>query len=221
MASPIARTDEDPGPTAYLKTLLGETALWTGESFGGTYDLERALQLNSAISYTQINKPSSISLIASQDNAFIASLSIDEGGSDIRVIVYRTETGLLEEAWTSVAIIGPEAHGDDRREKISLRGWISCDGRRVLVEYRPDYSDSRRIVTANQGRTWAPFRIAGARYDSGGISRPTIITFFTLETEVVLGAVDRGELSMSILQQLGLVFAHGPLRLEMDTSCRM
>jgi hypothetical protein len=167
MASPITFTDGEPEPTAYVKRLLGETALWTGETFHGSYDLERVLKLNSAISYTQTNISSSISLIASQDNAFIASLSIDEGGSDIKIVVYRTEANVLDEEWTSVATMGPEAHSDYRREKISLKGWISCDGRRAMVEYTPDY-DSHRIVTSDQGRTWAPFRMAGASYDSDG-----------------------------------------------------
>lgn len=167
--SPAAPADRETGPTVYLRALVGETAVWTGEEFRGTYDLERLLQLNTAISYTQNNTPSSISLLASQDNAFIASLSIDEGGPYVKVVVYRTAANSLDEEWTSTAIFTETQSVYRReREKPSLLGWISCDGRRVMVEYRPDYSDGRRMITSDQGRTWAPFRMSGARYDSHG-----------------------------------------------------
>lgn len=197
MALPVlpAPADGPAEPTAHYRILLGEPAVWTGEEIRGTYDLERRLNLNTGLSYTQNNAHSFISLVTSQDNAFIASLSVDKGGSDVKVAVYRTDANSLDEEWSSTAIF-PVSQSVYRGEweKPSLLSWISCDAMRMMVEYRPDSLDSHRMITSDRGRTWAPFRMSGAHYDShGDVSADDSLIFFH-RSGVGFGGGGQGEI---------------------------
>ncbi|KAF8520010.1 hypothetical protein BU17DRAFT_65658 [Hysterangium stoloniferum] len=193
MASPVwPFAPADGKLVVSFKTLLKENAVWTGKY----HNLEHDLRLNKVIHYRQNNAFSTISLVASQDNALVASLSRDEGSSDIKIIVYRTGENSLEEVWTSTAVfkkspeqvlgIAPSC------KRLDIMRWKEDDDRTDVESLRPT-----KVVLGHLSLCQVPSIIPM------GISPVTIVTFSSCETEVVLGMVDMAKSSTCILRGPG------------------
>ncbi|KAL0953213.1 hypothetical protein HGRIS_004467 [Hohenbuehelia grisea] len=171
-SAPLDSTETEP--TIYLQEILPDTTLWLNQRLdgAGVYEIERRLKLNSCITFERDQKQIQHCLIASQGNEYVAALAADIAANELAVIVYRTATDSMQQVWTSRLTLHPSGNPSTwgmHRENMTLHGYISADGERMLVEYNLDYGDPTFHTTVDRGMVWTQLRLKNIHYDSHGV----------------------------------------------------
>jgi hypothetical protein len=173
--------DDGPQPKIFARTILEKRVRWAStDRIGSLLDFERIIKLNSCMSFVRNQKPIGHTLIFSQGNEYVASVIADASANDIEVIVYRTHLDSMDQVWNSHIAIPRSPYEHTYRESMTLRGYVSSDGERVLVEFNQSYGDAQYQVTSNRGAKWVPFKPMRPNYYSqGDVSASGEHIFFT------------------------------------------
>ncbi|KIM77599.1 hypothetical protein PILCRDRAFT_91042 [Piloderma croceum F 1598] len=147
--------------------------------------LQRILSINRQFTFGRGQTLIPHCIFASHGNEHVACVTVDPNIDRFEVSVYRTARDSMDRIWMSpITDVGDALVGGAHASEsgLNLCGFVSNDGKRVLVQCGDLFSTKSQFVTSDQGAHWTPLLVHNASSSSGmvppsvGVDKQKLLT---------------------------------------------